>query len=170
MFVATTIFLSFQIGFKHPPLSSFASWGWVGQVQSTGGCVKGCLHSFNTSATFKPSWPKYAVNFVHTQNLHPKRWILQSSKSGSPAQGALKPELFDYKPQHDLKEALQNRWALGFNTQDTSEPRRHWTKKDYPPNPPQQWAKRATEDVICSQVLEPLKDKLRVEQGWKYGG
>lgn len=47
--------------------------------------------------------------------------------------GALKPELFDYKPQHDLKEALQNRWALGFNTQDTS-------------------------DVICSQVLEPLKD------------
>ena len=27
-----------------------------------------------------------------------------------------------------------------------------------------------SEDVICSQVLEPLKDKLRVEQGWKYGG
>jgi len=47
--------------------------------------------------------------------------------------GALKPQLFDYKPQYDLKGALQNRFLLGFNTQDTS-------------------------DVICSQVLKPLKD------------
>lgn len=38
-------------------------------------------------------------------------------------QGALKPQLFDYKPQYDLKGALQNRFLLGFNTQDTSEAR-----------------------------------------------
>ena len=38
-------------------------------------------------------------------------------------QGTLKPQLFDYKPQYDLKAALQNRFLLGFNTQDTSEAR-----------------------------------------------
>ncbi|CAK9095936.1 Prostaglandin F synthase [Durusdinium trenchii] len=46
--------------------------------------------------------------------------------------GALKPDFFGYDPRHDLKSALQNRWLLGFNTQDTS-------------------------DVICKQVLQPLK-------------
>ncbi|CAK9051215.1 unnamed protein product [Durusdinium trenchii] len=47
-------------------------------------------------------------------------------------EGALKPDFFGYDPRHDLKSALQNRWLLGFNTQDTS-------------------------DVICKQVLQPLK-------------
>ena len=42
---------------------------------------------------------------------------------GMLGQGALKPQLFDYKPQYDLKGALQNRFLLGFNTQDTSEAR-----------------------------------------------
>lgn len=37
-----------------------------------------------------------------------------------PDEGALKPDFFGYDPRHDLKSALQNRWLLGFNTQDTS--------------------------------------------------
>lgn len=34
--------------------------------------------------------------------------------------GALRPESLGYSAKNDLKAALQNRYMLGFNTQDTS--------------------------------------------------
>ena len=72
---------------------------------------------------------KKAVTLIITApfNQHkPDQSNIQSmwpGDCGMLGQGALKPQLFDYKPQYDLKGALQNRFLLGFNTQDTSEAR-----------------------------------------------
>eukprot|EP00933_Yihiella_yeosuensis_P084998 TRINITY_DN99778_c0_g1_i1.p1 TRINITY_DN99778_c0_g1~~TRINITY_DN99778_c0_g1_i1.p1 ORF type:complete len:260 (+),score=36.75 TRINITY_DN99778_c0_g1_i1:2-781(+) len=48
---------------------------------------------------------------------------------------ALRPELLQYKPKSDLRYAIQNRFALGFNTQDTTQ-------------------------VICDQLLTGIQNSL----------